>query len=103
MTETIETKVWGEQPVIDVWTDCHNVKKGWCGKSHRDGVVEIVTYDPRCQLVLLPIARMPNEDYFVMCQKDSTIPIGVIRIEKRMRRIVSKKARRGKVRAARAA
>jgi len=28
----------------------------WCGKSKRDGVVHLVGYDPRAQLVPLPIA-----------------------------------------------
>jgi hypothetical protein len=78
------TKVWGEQPVIDTWTDCRNVKDGWCGKSKRDGVVHLVGYDPQCQLVPLPIARMPDEDHFVV-QKDG-LSIGAIRIEKRVRR-----------------
>jgi len=81
MGETVMTKVWGEQPVIDTWTDCRNVKKGWCGKSKRDGVVHTVVYDPRAQLVPRPIARMPDEDHFVV-QKDG-LPIGAIRIEVR--------------------
>ena len=50
-------------------------------------VVEIVTYDPQCQLVPRPIALMPDQDYFVMQEKDGS-PIGVIRIE-RARRAVS--------------
>jgi hypothetical protein len=81
MTETVMTKVW--QPVIDTWTDCRNVKDGWRGKSKRDGVVHLVGYDPQCQLVPLPIARMPDEDHFVV-QKDG-VPIGAIRIERARR------------------
>jgi len=79
MTETVMTRVWGEQPVIDTWTDCRNVD-GWCGKSKRDGEVHTVIYDPRAQLVPLPIARMPDDDHFVV-QKDG-LPIGAIRIER---------------------
>jgi hypothetical protein len=47
-------------------------------------VVEIVTYDPRCQLVPLPIARMPDEDHFVVREKDGRI-VGAIRIERARR------------------
>jgi hypothetical protein len=87
MGETVMTRVWGEQPVIDTWTDCRNIKGGWCGKSQRDGVVHIVTYDPRANLVSLPIARMPAEDYFVVHERGrANTPIGAIRIEKRVPR-----------------
>jgi hypothetical protein len=36
MGETVTTRVWGEQPVIDTWVDCRNVKAGWRGRSKRD-------------------------------------------------------------------
>jgi hypothetical protein len=93
MGETVTTRVWGEQPLLDTWVDCRNTKAGWRGRSKRDGRVHTVTYDPRAQLVPLPIARMPD-DYFVM-QKDG-LPIGAIRIEKRVRRAASGTRRRAK-------
>jgi hypothetical protein len=86
MAETMETRIHGVQPVIDTWVDCHNVKDGWRGTSKRDGKAHLVGYDPRCSLRPLPIARMPDDDHFVVCQKDSTIPIGAIRLEKRVPR-----------------
>jgi hypothetical protein len=41
MTDTVMTKVWGEQPVIDTWTDCRNVKDGWRGHL-------VVEFDQKC-------------------------------------------------------
>jgi hypothetical protein len=72
--------------LIDTWIDCRNVKDGWRGKSKRDGVVHLVGYDPRCQLVPLPIARMPDQGYFVLQEKDGPTIIGAIRIERALSR-----------------
>jgi hypothetical protein len=91
MGETVMTKVWGEQPLLDTWIDCRNVKKGWCGRSRRDGLMHTVVYDPRVSLDPLPIARMPDADHFVV-QQDGR-PIGAIRIERRARRAGSTRRR----------
>jgi hypothetical protein len=102
MGETVEHWIYGTLPVIETWTDCYHTKTGWRGRRKSDGAEMDVGYDPRERAGLPPvIARMPDKNWGISWDKDGHI-LGAIRIERRVR-AVSRKGRRGKARAARAA
>jgi hypothetical protein len=95
MPDTVVHEIFGELPVVDVWTDCYHTKTGWTGRRKSDGAPIDIVYDPSVQPPV--IARMPpGKDWGIARDRDGRI-LGAIRIE---RRVVSRKGRRGKVRVA---
>lgn len=107
MTETMMTFINGELPVLDTWLDCRHTKIGWTATRKSDGAKLDITYDPSLLSCYPPdappIARMPADKDYVTIKDERGWPIGVVRIERAPLPFVSRKARRGKARAARAA
>jgi hypothetical protein len=103
MTEvdTVESWIYGTLPVIETWIDCRHTKVGWCGRRKSDGAPVNITYDPRDYGGQPPLARMPEKNWGVW--RENGRVIGAIRIERAPLPFVSRKGRRGKARAVRAA
>jgi hypothetical protein len=78
---TIMTDMCGELPVIETWKQCRHTKTGWRGICENGEIVNMV-YDPKVN----PSgrARMPDQDYVIMCRDGKVV--GAVLIERARRR-----------------